>query len=255
MQGPWYLAAALGRKEEHQRHPWRRLVALALAAAAIAAVLSACGDSSSDSSATAGSDTTASDTSGESPSSADQPVSKQGPVYHIELVKSAFVERQLVGETKNMVLAFRNYGRNTVPNMGITFGIAGEAGSTSSLPFGIHDSTPGLAQPDRPVWVVAQGYPRLFGSPQSAGAITANKKTFAFGPLKPGQTKKTTWKLSAVRPGKYRLNYQASGDLSSESVTRSPFPGEPPGMYFNTVISTETPDTEVTDSGEVKPTE
>lgn len=220
-----------------------RLRALAVVIAAVLAVamLAACGgDDSSSGNATA-SDGGAKEKQAE----------EKGAVYKVKLTYSEFPFVQEVGGTKMMRLGFENYGDNVVPNLNVTLGIAGEEGEASSLPFAIHDPTPGVAQADRPAWVLAAGYPRFEGSKQPAGASTANQKTFAFGRLKPGQEKKMVWKLSAVRPGHYKLDYTGGGDLDPNSETKSPFKGVPPGMYFNVDIVRDLKNTRVTDSGRV----
>jgi hypothetical protein len=137
-----------------------------------------------------------------------------------------------------------------VPALTITASIDGKAGEDSSLPFGIHNPQPGLAQPDRPVWVLAAGYPKLAGSSSSGGAVTSNSKTFDFGPLKPGATTDAVWKLSAVKAGKYTLLYGIDAGVSGTAKAETPA-GVKPGGSFAVDISSVAPETEVTDSGEV----
>jgi hypothetical protein len=223
----------------------RRLRALALVIAAVlaAAMLAACGSDDEPS---------GNATASEGNAKKEKPPEEKGPVYKVKLTYSEFFPvAQEVGETNLMRLGFENYGDKVVPNLAVTLGIGGEEGKASSLPFAIHDPTPGVAQADRPVWVMAAGYPKFEGSEQPAGAETANKKTFAFGRLKPGQEKKMVWKLTAVRPGHFQLRYEAAGDLDPDSETRSPFDGVPPGLYFNTDIVRDLKNTKVTDSGRV----
>jgi hypothetical protein len=193
---------------------------------AVAALLAACG--------------------GESSSDANEP----GGTYDIRVTEARFPTSQDLGQTALLQLGFRNTGEKTVPTLAVTISIAGKQGQTSSLPFGIHDPTPGLAQPDRPVWVLAATYPRPLGSSTPGGASTSNPKTFAFGPLKPGETTKAIWKLSAVKAGRFTLRYGVAANLSGSAKARTN--GDvAPGGSFATEISTLPPDTEVTDSGEV----
>ncbi|HEX5928907.1 MAG TPA: hypothetical protein VFY48_05905 [Solirubrobacterales bacterium] len=194
---------------------------------AVAALLAACGggDSSSEANETAG-------------------------TYDVRVTDASFPAEQELGQTSLLKLGFRNTGEETVPVLAVTVSIAGRQGETSSLPFAIHDPTPGLAQADRPVWVLAATYPRLQGSSRPGGASTANDKTFALGPLKPGQTTAAVWKLSAVRAGKYTLRYSVAAGLGgkAKAETRG---GVAPGGSIVTEITTELPETEVTDSGDV----
>jgi hypothetical protein len=193
---------------------------------AVAALLAACG--------------------GESSSDANEP----SGTYRVQVTEASFPTEQRLGQTSLLQLGIRNSGKKTVPLLTVTVSIAGKEGSDSSLPFGIHDPQPGLAQPDRPVWVLAETYPRLVGSSKPGGATTSNRKTFAFGPLKPGATTEAVWKLSAVKAGHFTLLYRVDAGLSG-SASAETGGGVAPGGSFVTEITQELPETEVTDSGEV----
>jgi len=151
-----------------------------------------------------------------------------------------------------MRLGVRNTGRKTVPALTVTISVGGEAGRNSSLPFGYRDPQPGLAQPDRPVWVLSARYPKLAGSTEPAGAETSGSKTFDFGPLKPGETTEAIWKLNAVKTGKFTVRYEIGGGLGGKTKADAA-PGTGAGGTFSVRVTQETPDTVVTDSGEVVP--
>jgi hypothetical protein len=170
--------------------------------------------------------------------------------YPVRVVTAQFPAKQRLGQTSLMRIGVRNTGRRTVPALTVSISIAGREGEASSLPFGVHDLEPGLAQPDRPVWVLALHYPKLAGSARNGAAETASKKAFDFGPLKPGATTEAVWKLSAVKAGRYTVvyNVDASFDGSARAVTTG---GVRPGGSFTTQISTAPPETIVTNSGEV----
>lgn len=210
----------------HSRNTRLQAIATGLAALAVAALLGACGGGSS--------------------SEADEP---EG-TFHVKVTGAKFPAEQVLGQTSLLELGIRNTGKQTVPALNVSFTIAGEAGESSPLPFGVNDPQTELAQPERPVWVLAATYPRLQGSPDPGGASTASRKTFAFGPLKPGQTTKAVWKLSAVRAGQYDLLYSIGAGLGgkAKAVTSG---GVAPGGSFATEISDQPPETEVTDSGEI----
>lgn len=183
---------------------------------------------------------------GGSSSEADEP---EG-TFHVKVTEAAFPAEQVLGQTSLLKLGIRNTGKQTVPALNVSFTIAGEAGETSPLPFGVNDSQPELAQPERPVWVLSATYPRLYGSSDPGGASTSNRKTFAFGPLKPGETTTAVWKLSAVRAGQFDLLYDVGAGLggAAKAVTTG---GVEPGGSFAAVITDQLPETEVTDSGEI----
>jgi len=192
---------------------------------AVAALLAACGGSSPD---------------------ANQP----GGTYRVKVVTAQFPTEQRLGQTSLLRIGVRNTGAKTVPALTVTASIAGEEGQTSSLPFGIHDPQPGLAQPDRPVWVLAEHFPKLAGSSEPGGAETSNRKTFDLGPLKPGSTTEAVWKLSAVKAGRYTLLYKVDAGLSGTAKAEGPG-GVAPGGSFAVKISSVPPNVVVTDSGEV----
>jgi hypothetical protein len=201
-------------------------MATGVAAVAVAAMLAACG--------------------GESSSDANE----QAGTYDVRVTDASFPTEQRLGQTSLLQLSVRNTGKKTVPALTVSFTIAGKEGQNSSLPFGIRDPQPGLAQPDRPVWVLAQTYPRLADSSDPGGASTSNRKTFSFGELKPGAATEAVWKLSAVKAGKFTLLYKIDAGLS-ESVKAQTAGGVAPGGSFATEITAALPDTEVTDDGEV----
>lgn len=183
---------------------------------------------------------------GESSSDANE----RAGTYDVRVTEAAFPSEQRLGQTSLLRLGIRNSGRKTLPALTVTASIAGKEGQASSLPFGIRDPTPGLAQPDRPVWVLSEGYPRLAGSSSPGGASSSNRKTFVLGPLKPGATTKAVWKLSAVKSGHFTVLYNIDAGLSGTAKARTSG-GVAPGGSFVTEISAVPPDTEVTDDGEV----
>lgn len=198
---------------------------MGLLLAAVAALLAACGEDSA------------------------EPAEARGS-YELRVAEASFPAKQDLGQTSLLRLAIRNEGERTVPALTVTIGIAGERGRTSQLPFAIHDPQPELARPERPVWVLAATYPRLAGSARTAGATTSNAKTFAFGPLEPGETVRPVWKLSAVRAGEYTLRYEIGAGLGG-GATAETSEGNTPGGSITAEITSELPETEVRDNGEV----
>lgn len=183
---------------------------------------------------------------GESSSDANQ----SAGTYQVAVTEASFPTKQFLGQESELRLGIRNSGKKTVPALAVTVTIAGRAGRNSSLPFGVRDEQPGLAQADRPVWVLEETYPRLAGSSQPGGATTSNRKTFDFGPLKPGKTANVVWKLSAVKAGRFTLLYRIAAGLSGSAKAETAN-GVAAGGSFVAEITQETPETEVTDSGEV----
>jgi hypothetical protein len=216
---------------EHGRHsgsPRLRVAAVGVAGAALAALLAACG----------------------STDPAPNAEVEARHTYHLAVVRAELPTKQQLGQTSLLRIRVRNTGSSTVPAVAITPSIAGKEGEDSTLAFGVRDPQPGLSFPDRPVWVLAQGYPRRGGSSEPAGAETSGGKTFDFGALKAGEATEGVWKLSAVRTGRYTLKYTVGGSLGGAAKTVSAGGGRPGGS-FDVTISSRVPDTEVTDSGRV----
>lgn len=183
---------------------------------------------------------------GDSSSDADEPTG----TYPVEVSDASFAATQRLGQTYLMKLGIRNSGRKAIPALTVTVSLTGKEGDTSTLPFAIHDPQPDLAQPDRPVWVLAEHYPKFAGSSKPGGADTSNQKTYDFGRLKAGATTEVVWKLSAVRTGRYTLAYTVGAGIGGGAKAETA-EGVEPGGTFTARISSAPLDKEVTDSGEV----
>jgi hypothetical protein len=216
----------LGRLGRHVAHArLRRSISGALVAA-LALSLGACGGGSS--------------------SDANQEAGK----FPVEVTSAEFPTSQQLGQTSLMRLGIHNAGRKALPALTVNVSIAGKQGQASTLPFAIRDPQPELAQPDRPVWVLAARYPRFAGSSKPAGAETSNQKTFDFGPLKAGASADVVWKLSAVKTGHYVLTYSVDAGLGGQSKAQTAG-GATPGGSFSVRIGSKPYGTEVLDNGEV----
>ena len=170
--------------------------------------------------------------------------------YELRVTEASFPTEQQLGQTSLLRLGVRNSGEEATPNLTVTMSIAGKEGSASSVPFATRDPAPGLAQPDRPVWVLAAGYPKRGDSQDPGGATTSNPRTYAFGPLKPGETKEAVWKLVAVKAGDYTIKYAVGAGLASDVKAKTKG-GVAPGGSFVVDITSDLPETEVTPNGEV----
>jgi hypothetical protein len=195
------------------------------AALALAALLAACGESSSDANEAAGN-------------------------YQVQVTKASFPPRQFVGQTSLMKIDVTNTGKKTVPALTVTMNIKGKEGEAARIPFAVHTIQPGLANGDRPAWVLSARYPRLNGSTTRAGAETSAPKTYSFGPVKPGKSVEAVWQLSAVRPGKYTVAYEIDAGLDGEAKAKTSS-GAAPGGSFVADITTALPETEVNAAGEI----
>ncbi len=170
--------------------------------------------------------------------------------YRAKVVTAEFPTAQRLGQTSLLRLGVRNTGAKAIPAVTVTITIADRQGRNSPLPFGFRDPQPDLAQPDRPVWVLAAGYPKRAGEATPGGAETSGLKTFNLGPLAPGKTTDWVWKVSAVKAGRYVVLYRVDAGLSGAARVETAG-GVAPGGSFAVRISKVPPNTIVTDSGEV----
>ncbi|HKI67432.1 MAG TPA: hypothetical protein VJ989_09215 [Solirubrobacterales bacterium] len=175
---------------------------------------------------------------------------EQAGAYQVKVVKAEFPPKQRLGETTLLRLGVRNTGEQALPSLTVSISGGDKQSHNSWLPFGYRDPASGIAQPDRPIWALAEGYPKLDGSNRRGGAETAEPRTFAFGPLKPGATAEPVWKVSAVKAGNHRLFYEIAAGLSSETKAETAN-GAEAGGSFTVKISDVPPEVEVKDNGEV----
>ena len=139
-----------GHRNTRRRYSRLRAIGAGFALISLAVSLDACGEGSSSS---------ANETSG---------------TYRVKVLKAEFPTHQRLGQTSLLRIGIRNTGKKTAPATAVTISIAGREGQTSSLPFGVHDPQPELAQHDRPVWVLAEGSPRIAGtSSPTVGGMSA----------------------------------------------------------------------------------
>jgi hypothetical protein len=213
-----------GHARQVSRHRHRAAVAAVLSALLVLSI-AACGGSSSDANEAEGN-------------------------YRVKVTDASFPTEQHLGQTYLLDLGVRNTGNRTIPALTVNVSIKGKEGEGSTLPFGVRDPQPELAQPDRPVWVLAAHYPKFAGSTDNGGAETSNQKTFDFGPLKKGATASVVWKLSAVKAGTYTLVYAVEAGLSDATRAKTGG-GAAPGGSFTVKISSAERNTEVNDRGEV----
>lgn len=202
------------------------------ALAALAATLAACG--------------------GGSRQDADEPSGK----FQVSVTKSSFPTRQHIAKRTDLVLGLENTGDKTVPQLAVTVW-TGETKANGS--FNIRLDNPALANPNRPVWILENLYPKLLGNgvtldnvekAPSAGAETAYTDTYNFGPLKPGKSKVIDWRVTPATGGTYTVHYRVAAGLTGEAKAETPAGGRVKGEFIVT-ISTKPPQTCVLPNGDV----
>ena len=127
-------------------------------------------------------------------------------------------------------------------------------------PFSIRSDQPGLADPNRPVWILENGYPKLLdpgedeadlAAAPTAGAEAAQTDTFAFGPLAAGESKRIFWQVTPVEAGTYTVHYELAAGLNgkAKAVTDD---GSPVEGEFVVTISDKPPQARVNEAGQVE---
>ncbi|MFL5908870.1 MAG: hypothetical protein ACJ75Z_14895 [Solirubrobacterales bacterium] len=207
-----------------------------------------------------------------------QDVNEPSGDFPVAITNANFPSKQQLAENTNLTLTVQNTGNQTIPDLAITIfttsdaktgqsgtsdtgtastGTESTATAAANLPqaqgsFSVRSQQPGLANPSRPVWILEEGYPKLAGQTQSAGAAAAQTDTFSFGAVAPGENKQIVWNVTPEQPGTYTVHYRVAAGLQgkAKAVTGD---GSVPEGEFVVRISSTPPQTRVTDSGKVVP--
>jgi len=169
--------------------------------------------------------------------------------YPVKIVSAEFPVRQTIAETYDMKLSVENTGDETIPAITTSISLPGMG---STLAFAYRDPQEGLAQPQRPIWVLEEGYPKLAGTVGRGGAGNANRRTFNFGALPAGETADMIWRVTAVRPGDYEVAFRIAAGLSGEATAVDAAGDDPTGLLPAKISARPIP-TKIDDKGKVVP--
>lgn len=185
--------------------------------------------------------------------------------FPVAVTTATFPGAQRLSERTHLVLAVRNIGSETIPNVAVTIcngtcaypAPPGEG--TGAAAFAQDLQMEGLANPSRPVWVVdrppgacnagcRRGSGDGSGSP--GGAVTAYSNTWALGALAPGQTVTFDWAVTAVVPGRHVVAWEVAAGLNgkAKAVTSS---GSLPQGKFTVLIHTVPSPSYVNNNGQL----
>lgn len=185
---------------------------------------------------------------------ADEPAGE----FPVEVVAAKFPTEQRLAETSDLELELENAGSEAIPDLAVTIFTGDEPASGS---FSTRSDQPGLADPNRPVWVLENGYPKLvtpevkdLDKAPPGGAEAAQTNTFSFGPVAPGESKDIVWRLTPLEAGTYTVHYELAAGLTgkAKAVTED---GSPVEGEFVVTITDKPPRARVNDAGEVEITE
>jgi hypothetical protein len=165
--------------------------------------------------------------------------------FPVEVVSADFPSEQKLARSSALTIALRNAGDETIPNVGVT---------VKGFSFRKTDD-PALADPDRPVFVVNGEPVEIAGFPEAKtatprGCTTAYVDTWACGPLRPGREKTMRWSVTAVRAGRYKIDWRVNAGLHGNAKAVLADGGdEVPGGTFTGTISDVAPDVRIADDG------
>jgi len=176
--------------------------------------------------------------------------------FPVEVTEAKFPTHQRLAETSDLLLSVRNIGDEQIPDLAVTICIDD---CTADGSFSLRAEQPGLANPNRPVWILEQDYPKLvkpgvtakeLDDEPTAGAEAAQTNTFSFGAMAPNDEIATAFRVTPVRGGTYTVNYEIAAGLTgkAKAVTAD---GSPVEGSFVVTISTKPPEATVSPSGKV----
>lgn len=132
---------------------------------------------------------------------ARQDADEQAGRYTVDVTQAAFPRRQRLAQQSLMRIAVKNAGDEALPDVAVTVDS-----------FSRRSEQPGLADPERPIWIVDRG-PR--------GGTTAYTNTWALDGLAPGETRTFRWMVTAVEAGSYRVKYTVAAGLDGKAKART----------------------------------
>jgi hypothetical protein len=126
-----------------------------------------------------------------------QDANEPSGTFTMHVVKASFPSSQSLAEQQALTIAVKNTDSRAIPDLAVTV----DSFSTRS-------QQPGLADPNRAVWIVDVA---------PAGGTTAYTNTWALGSVPPGATRTFTWKVTAVQPGTHTIKYRVAAGLNGKA--------------------------------------
>ena len=103
------------------------------------------------------------------------------------MTKAKFPTEQRLALTSDLMLGVKNTGDEPLPELAFT--IETDDGVADGS-FNVRIDDPSASNPNRPVWILEDKYPRATDDPIPkgiSGGLRAQTNTFGFGPLDPGR--------------------------------------------------------------------
>jgi hypothetical protein len=159
--------------------------------------------------------------------------------FTLSVVKASFPERQSTAQRAQLRISVRNTDDRELPNLAVTIKTTVPGGDEVASAFAAAGDDPRLADDDRPIWIVDEG---------PSGGTSAYTNTWSTGRVIPGQTVDLEWRLTAVRPGAYTVDYTVAPGLDGRAVAAR---GQRTSGSFDVEISDDPVPARVGPGGEV----
>lgn len=176
--------------------------------------------------------------------------------FPVAVQSAKFPTDQRLAQTRDLQLEIENTGQDAIPNLVVTIFTGDDIGGGS---FSVRSDQPGLADPNRPVWILESGFPKVvepgedvaeLDAAPSAGADAAQTDTYAFGPLAAGETRDIVWRVTPVMGGTYTVHYELAAGLTGKSRAVGE-DGTPAKGEFVVTVSDKPPRAGVDAAGDV----
>ncbi len=132
---------------------------------------------------------------------ARQDADEEAASYTVDVVKASFPAAQRLAKPSEMRIAVKNTGARELPQVAVTVDS-----------FARRSQQAGLADAERPIWIVDKG---------PDGGATAYVSTWALDGLRPGQTKTFRWKVTAIEAGRHKLTWTVAAGLDGKAKART----------------------------------
>ena len=182
--------------------------------------------------------------------SARQDANEPAGKFPVKVTASQFPTSQRIAQTTDLILGVKNTGDKPLPELAFTIE-TNSGGADGSFDIRLDDNS--LANPNRPVWILENKYPRPVDTPAPPGlgpGLRAETNTFGFDSLQPGESEKIIWKVTPVMPGTYTLHYMVEAGLQGKAKAVTADGGDVKGEFVVT-ISDKPPKATVDDAGNV----